>query len=89
MTCDILKQNAWHTSDCLIGRPSSDKGLVVMVTLLYVLYFIVLFSDNDITIEHFPKLTQETLKELCPHLATRISLQEKITELINAQASTV
>lgn len=38
--------------------------------------------------EHFAKLTPECLKELCPHLATRLVLQEKLSEFITAQAPT-
>lgn len=46
------------------------------------------FSENGITIELLPKLNSENFKELCPHLGTRILLQEKVAELITAYVST-
>ncbi|XP_026316299.1 uncharacterized protein LOC113227562 [Hyposmocoma kahamanoa] len=46
------------------------------------------FIENGIMIEHFPKLKLDNLKELCPHMGTRLSLEEKIGELITAQATT-
>ncbi|KAL4718864.1 hypothetical protein ACJJTC_011323 [Scirpophaga incertulas] len=46
------------------------------------------FIENGVTVELLPKLTADNYKELCPHLATRIKIQEKVTELITAHAPT-
>ncbi|XP_074096558.1 uncharacterized protein LOC141525815 [Cotesia typhae] len=42
------------------------------------------FNDNGITIDLLYELTAANLKELCPHLATRVLLKKKIKEYLEA-----